>query len=215
MQLGDEEKVKLFYGGTFAMLRDALSECPSKGFLWAGHADYGYASYGNTLVFTVPGGSGVLYTPPKPEEIADLLFQFSVANGGLLELVVLNGCESYELGLKVLEKGIPYVVCWGTKTHDAAGRLFAKIFFQHLASRKTPYVAFEQAVKKVADEYVMEGQHPLPPKTGMSNAAKRNLWLHPGRPRDTPGVRLPRAGVPVLLTKAGKYTVDELLKKSD
>lgn len=202
MQLGDEERVKLFFGGTLALLRQALRDCPAKRFLFAGHADLGHpdAPYGNTLAFTVPGGGGVLNTPPRPEEIADLLFEFSVANGGLLDLVVLNGCDSYELGQKVFQKGISTVVCWGTKTLDPGGRLFAKSLFQELARNETPYDSFTHAVDAVAEKYVIEGQHPLP-SPGMGEAARDALTKDPSG-------RKQRAGVPVLLTKTGNYTVD-------
>ena len=46
-----------------------------------------------------------------------------------LELVVLNGCESLELGKMCLEAGVPVVVCWETVVADEAAYLFARGFF--------------------------------------------------------------------------------------
>lgn len=46
-----------------------------------------------------------------------------------LELVVLNGCESLELGKMCREAGVPVVVCWETEVADEAAYLFARGFF--------------------------------------------------------------------------------------
>ena len=46
-----------------------------------------------------------------------------------LELVVLNGCESLELGKMCHEAGVRVVVCWATKVNDEAAYLFARGFF--------------------------------------------------------------------------------------
>ena len=166
---------------------------------------------GKTLAFVQPGG-GLVVPPIAPDAIANLLSEFSVSNGGLLDLVILNGCDSYELGKKVRQSGISTVVCWGTKTLDAAGRLFATTFFRELVSAgaldtstSRALDAFKAAVAAITYNdtnnkkgYLIEGQRPLPCKEHPG----RGTWPLParGQPR--------RAGVPVLLTTSGNYTAD-------
>ena len=48
------------------------------------------------------------------------------------ELVVLNGCQSSELGTALSAAGVRNVVCWDTKAHDLASRLFAVGFWTSL-----------------------------------------------------------------------------------
>ena len=55
-----------------------------------------------------------------------------------LELVVLNGCESLELGKMCLEAGVPVVVCWETVVADEAAYLFARGFFGALGQDGRP-----------------------------------------------------------------------------
>ena len=52
-----------------------------------------------------------------------------------MQLVVLNGCRSEELGLKLREAGVPNVVVWKTSVHDAAAKLFAVRFWEVIAVR--------------------------------------------------------------------------------
>ena len=200
-QWGD--KVKNVYGGTVTDIRKTLHDRPTKRFLFAGHCDASDAStaYGKTLGCTEPGGT--LESLTTPNKVADLFIEFSVLKGGLLDLVALNGCDSYALGRKLHKGGISIVVCWGTKTLDAGGRLFAKTFFKQIASSKTPKEAFIEGVRALASMYRIEGQHPLPPKnySGQTNNATTSYPLPPKNEKL-------RAGVPVLLTQSGSWTAN-------
>ena len=52
-----------------------------------------------------------------------------------MKLVVLNGCKSEELGLKLREAGVPNVVVWKTTLYDPAAMLFAVRFWEVIAAR--------------------------------------------------------------------------------
>ena len=50
------------------------------------------------------------------------------------KLVVLNGCKSVELGIKLRQAGVPNVVAWTTLLFDPAAKLFAVSFWQMMAA---------------------------------------------------------------------------------
>ena len=68
-----------------------------------------------------------------------------------MKLVVLNGCKSVELGLKLRDAGVPYVVVWTTLLCDAAAELFAVRFWEELVKRN-PDDELRVAVRKAFDE---------------------------------------------------------------
>lgn len=51
------------------------------------------------------------------------------------KLVVLNGCKSVELGIKLRQAGVPNVVAWTTLLFDPAAKLFAVRFWQEMAAQ--------------------------------------------------------------------------------
>ena len=51
-----------------------------------------------------------------------------------MKLVVLNGCKSVELGIKLRQAGVPNVVAWTTILFDPAAKLFAVSFWQMMAA---------------------------------------------------------------------------------
>jgi len=88
-----------------------------------------------------------------------------------LKLVFLNGCCSLELGRKLRQRDIEAVVCWSTKAHDGAARIFARKFFEACATGSSLVHAFDAAVQAVRNQetvtgvkkYVLEGPpEPLP-----------------------------------------------------
>ena len=87
-------------------LREELLARPPRAFLFLGHANA--ALNGKpTLAFTNRDGDLVTV---KPDVLARMLGAFSPAQGGPLELVFLNGCESVALGEAVHKAGVPFVV---------------------------------------------------------------------------------------------------------
>ena len=138
---------------------------------------------------------------------------------GVLQLVVLNGCDSLALGQKLIQDGVPEVVCWGTKTYDPAARLFAVRLLREVAAGMAVNEAFKAAATAVKQatisvsthgnvkQYLFEGQWPLPGPN--DTADDRVRILGPGPMGNKPY----RCGVPVLLGVAanggqGSCTVD-------
>jgi len=221
-QWGAEGKaVQLYFGCTFYNLCKALHERPTRRLLFSGHADWDH-SFGKTLGFTLSGG-GLEQPPRDPNEISIELGQY--ASKGVLQLVVLNGCDSLALGQKLIQEGVPEVVCWGTKTYDPAARLFAVRFLQEVAGGKAVNEAFQAAATEVNEakifvegygyvkRYLFEGQWPLPRRNATAEDIVRILGPGPD------GNKPHRCGVPVLLVAAnggqGSCTVDRAGKVVD
>ena len=81
----------------------------------------------------------------EPKLIADVLGVHVPSRGGCLELVFLNGCLSEALGRALVAAGIPTVVCWSTRVHDQASRIFGRTFFQAVAESASYADAFDKA----------------------------------------------------------------------
>ena len=47
------------------------------------------------------------------------------AYGGTIECVVLNACETEEMGKKLRSAGVPHVVCWRSEVQDTTAKKFA------------------------------------------------------------------------------------------
>lgn len=84
-----------------------------------------------TLGFTQADGKLVLDVV-QAGHVAALLGEH--AKQQRLQLVILNGCESLDLGQKCLAHGVPAVVCWSTRVPDEAAYLFVRGFFSKLAA---------------------------------------------------------------------------------
>ena len=101
--------------------------------------------WATTLGFT-DGTTGEL-TLASPDAIAKMLSEQG------LELVFLNGCCSEPLGRMLRERGVPHVVCWGSKALDAAARKLSSTFFGSLGGgRDQPsplHAAFRAATSAV------------------------------------------------------------------
>jgi hypothetical protein len=94
-----------------------------------------------TLGFT---HSGEL-VPINPEEVASAFGRHTPRRGGRLELVFLNGCDSFELGRGIRDVGVTWVICWRTRVVDDVASRFAIAFFEELASSADYQRAFELA----------------------------------------------------------------------
>ena len=144
--------VSLCWGCTKETLEAELKNRPTARLLFSGHGDIGYG-----LAFTKPGGG---LAPSLPaDEVATLLGQYSTSKGGKLHLVMLNGCNTELLGLKLRDAGVAYVVCWRTASLDKAAKLFACTFFKACATAAMAAVpapplhvyraAFDEAVEAI------------------------------------------------------------------
>jgi len=172
--------------GTAADLRRQLVDSPTKRFLFIGHSGLHGERGQRTLGFTeAESGQGAV----KMVSNADIAALFKLET---VELVFLNGCNSEELGRLVRAEGVPYVVCWASRTEDRAARLFSASFFHSYMRCKDYRQAFAQAklavkmhTKSGQDTPVYELCDPDAPSTRVS---------------DTPGrIKRHAAGVPLLL----------------
>ena len=69
---------------------------------------------------------------------------------GNLQLVVLTGCCTYELGRALQEHAcVPFVACWRTELADEPGRIFGEAFATAIAGGDEPAVAFSKACTAV------------------------------------------------------------------
>ena len=141
-------------GGSATDLRNELLRHSYSHFLFAGHGDAELGPSGashaphassstKTLGFTSPSGGLETVTP---ETLADVLGAHGSFRGrGSLCTVVLNGCETESIGLRVRDAGVPYVLCWRTKAENTAARTLATSFFASLGAGRGHEQAFDDA----------------------------------------------------------------------
>ena len=75
------------------------------------------------------------------------------AKGGTIECVVLNACETEEMGKKLRNAGVPHVVCWRSEVQDTTAKRFVLDFYASLDQQAHGYDyarAFQQAVARMA-----------------------------------------------------------------
>ena len=113
--------------------RQAQSRLPSA-FLFSGHADASKDGRPKTLGFTL--ADGTLAPLVDAEDVVTLLSRYARRAGARsgIELVVLNGCKSCELGRACHRRGVPVVVGWRTLVCDESAYLFARGFFRSLGA---------------------------------------------------------------------------------
>ena len=66
------------------------------------------------------------------DRLARILKRETCANGGTIECVVLNACETEAMGKKLRSVGVFHVVCWRSEVLDTTGKTFAFDFYASL-----------------------------------------------------------------------------------
>jgi len=61
--------------------------------------------------------------------------------GGTIECVVLNACETEEVGKKLRDHGVPNVVCWQSRVRDETAHNFPNTFYKQNASQLCRFFA--------------------------------------------------------------------------
>lgn len=186
---------------TFERLEAELAERGARGrspcyFLFSGHANLHDEGRPKRLGFTDSEGN---LAPADNDRVAALLGEHArthPGSSGTIELVVLNGCGSLDLGRKCRSRGVPVVVCWETDVQDEAAYLFVRGFFRSLAESRDFEVAFRagKAAVRSKTRLVLEG------------ARTRTVpFFELTAPGPEPAKPLPSgsfaAGVPAMLTK--------------
>jgi serine/threonine protein kinase len=103
--------------------------------------------------FWVGEGSSAKYDPTNPENLAILfkpvVFKAEDAESSGIECVVLNACETEDLGKKLREHGVPHVICWRSEVRDVTAMKFSATFYKALDyqtdGQRDYKDAFEQA----------------------------------------------------------------------
>jgi hypothetical protein len=182
--------VKICWGGDAEKLRSQLLKARPYRFLFSGHADAPLFNGEKTLCFTKPGGTAEAV---DPKLLCDIMAKHATGNGGVLELVFLNGCDSHKLGQSLHEAGVPTGVCWQSKVHDEAAAIFSQKFFQAVALKQTYQEAFDEAKRAV----LLATQQK---RGALFATAKFELRDPEDNQQQGAGVPL-AAGVPLLLSK--------------
>ena len=120
------------------------------------------------------------------------------------------------MGQRVRAAGVPHVVCWRTKAHNAAARTLARAFFESLAAGRGHAQAFDDAKSAV-----LLVTRPGRLANGMPSSVPayelRDPFASPDdaddpllSPRAPPDFSPPpmAAGIPVLLAPSGIEPVD-------
>ena len=163
-------------------------------FLFSGHADARFGDTDTTLMFTDTNGR---HSTPDPQEVVNTLAQFTPP----LELSVLNGCNSYALGCKLLRRNMQWVVCWRTKVADGAARKFAVAFFKELMRSDDVRGAFNEA-KTAVKAVKRSGFDDLGAPVQVQKYVLRDPDLPTLQKSFTPAPI--NAGIPELLSLAGE-----------
>ncbi len=89
------------------------------------------------------------------DKLSSILETEAAANGGTIECVVLNACETEEMGKKLRRAGVHLVVCWRSEVQDTTAKKFALDFYSCLDQQEQGQGyghAFEQAVARMDSE---------------------------------------------------------------
>jgi hypothetical protein len=94
------------------------------------------------------------YEEIEPDRFVKLFPPVAAGAGGTIECVVMNACETYEIGKKLRKAGVLYVVCWLSEVEDTTATEFSVNFFTALdqsnVTKNMDYkLAFQQAVARM------------------------------------------------------------------
>jgi len=182
---------KIHRGGTAEALRKELLLGSVRRLLFIGHADASQPGGPRTLGFVSEDGSMSV----APNEVLARMFGASApANGGRLELVFINGCCSEPLGKLLRQHGVPVVVCWRTRSEDAAARIFSIAFFDALEKTGDHRRAFKEA-----ESSVCTATKPGKLTCGIASGVTKYELRDPDAPPASSTTTAP-AGIPVLLS---------------
>ena len=136
-------EVKRLTNATPELLHSALQAGPHLLIVLA-HTDVLHQDRGHTVGFT--GDDGMLHVVDPDTIVASLKCCMEH-----LELVMLAGCKSDDLGRKLAVAGVRQVQCWETLVSDRAAHLFDLAFLKHWLARglREAMTALEQGIAEV------------------------------------------------------------------
>ena len=121
--------------------------------IFSGHADLSPpdGGGGTGVCGTGGGGAGLAFARAGIAEAisADALTRLVAAHARSLGLVVLNGCRSLPLGMRLSHVGVPAIACWEGQVADEAAQHFGVALCRSLAMGADVWRAFEAGVAAV------------------------------------------------------------------
>ena len=117
----------------------------------------------NTLGGTAQTGRAMVYTMGlvnkngdldrvDPQDLVKLFAPYSIANGGELEFIFINGCNSDGYGMSLNKAGF-VVVCWQTRVHDDAAAEFAAAYYEDRVKGSSFQKAFNFAKQTISAKF--------------------------------------------------------------
>ena len=117
----------------------------------------------NTLGGTAQTGRAMVYTMGlvnkngdldrvDPQDLVKLFAPYSIANGGELEFIFINGCNSDGYGMSLNKAGF-VVICWQTRVHDDAAAEFAVAYYEDRVKGSSFQEAFDFAKKTISAKF--------------------------------------------------------------
>ena len=88
----------------------------------------------------------------NPQDIVKLFAPYSIANGGELEFIFINGCNSDGYGVSLNQAGF-VVICWQTRVHDDAAAEFAAAYYEDRVKGSSFQEAFDFAKQTISAKF--------------------------------------------------------------
>lgn len=130
------------------------------------------------------------------ENLLTIDYFVQIIKGSSIKLVVLNVCQSYEIGRALYEQAkIPNVIAIRDDIYDPEAKLFCKVFYTSLSHKMAINAAFDSARKQVKNEL---DRHQLQGVPGTSEQRYNNFYLF-GNGDDSMEIAEPKARTPILI----------------
>ena len=114
----------------------------------------GTAQTGRAKVYTMGlvKKNGSMFDLVDPQDLVKLFAPYSIANGGELESIFINGCNSDGYGMSLNKAGF-VVICWQTRVHDDAAAEFAAAYYEDRVKGSSFQEAFDFAKQTISAKF--------------------------------------------------------------
>ena len=105
---------------------------------------------------------------------------------GPMECAVLNACSTEKMGRLLLQRGVPYVLCWRTPVQDETAKELCELFYRALVQNESGSRDYGQAFL-AATNALRASAHTGGSRTnprGEEDVSTSNVVLHSGTSRD-------------------------------
>ena len=114
----------------------------------------GTAQTGRAKVYTMGlvKKNGSMFDLVDPQDVVKLFAPYSIANGGELKSIFINGCNSDGYGMSLNKAGF-VVICWQTRVHDDAAAEFAAAYHEDRVKGRSFQEAFNFAKQTISAKF--------------------------------------------------------------